>query len=94
MWGSTGRVPFRTWETVATETPALRATSAMVAIASPSLSRLSRLRRPSGPAAPDAVGRHTARTYGMDALRGPAEPSGLDGRGPSGRDAIPSSTPA
>ncbi|GGQ64855.1 hypothetical protein GCM10010267_30290 [Streptomyces griseorubens] len=32
MWGSTGRVPFSTCETVATETPALRATSAMVAI--------------------------------------------------------------
>ncbi|GAA2507212.1 hypothetical protein GCM10010276_60240 [Streptomyces longisporus] len=37
MWGRTGRVSFRTCETVATETPALRATSAMVAIASPFL---------------------------------------------------------
>ncbi|GHB30091.1 hypothetical protein GCM10010377_20470 [Streptomyces viridiviolaceus] len=31
MWGSTGRVPLSTCETVATETPALRATSAIVA---------------------------------------------------------------
>ncbi|GGJ54223.1 hypothetical protein GCM10010121_076070 [Streptomyces brasiliensis] len=35
MWGSTGRVPFSTWETVATETPALRATSAIVGMVLP-----------------------------------------------------------
>ncbi|GHF88996.1 hypothetical protein GCM10018783_69470 [Streptomyces griseosporeus] len=35
MWGSTGRVPFSTCETVATETPAERATSAMVGMRSP-----------------------------------------------------------
>ncbi|GAA3557281.1 hypothetical protein GCM10022295_44100 [Streptomyces osmaniensis] len=36
--GSTGRVSFSTWETVATDTPARRATSAMVAIETLSLS--------------------------------------------------------
>ena len=35
VWGSTGRVSFSTCETVATDTPALRATSAMVAIVVP-----------------------------------------------------------